>query len=140
LPLLKKEQTLSIEILVMFRKILIYLLLAVVLLFTGYMLFLYHADYSNGFRAGYVSKLSRKGVVFKTWEGQLITGAILKQGSDLNNTWDFSILDKNADLLPKIEEAIAHNKMVKLFYSEKYKVLRWRGDTPYFVEKVEVIE
>ena len=30
-----------------------------------------HIDYSNGERVGYVQKLSRKGWVCKTWEGEL---------------------------------------------------------------------
>lgn len=124
----------------MFRKILVYLMLALVLGLSAYVVFLYQANYSEGFRAGNVSKLSRKGVVFKTWEGQLVTGAVQKQGADFSNTWDFSVLDKNKELLTQIEQAIAHNKRVKLYYAEKYKVLPWRGDTPYFVEKVEVID
>ena len=45
--------------------------LAAVLLFVGYVWLALRISYSNGERAGYVQKFSRKGWVCKTWEGEI---------------------------------------------------------------------
>ncbi len=108
---------------------------------TIYLIVLYQANYSTGFRAGIPAKLSKRGVLFKTWEGQLVTGVLQENaGGGINNTWDFSILNSADSVQIKIEEAIAFDKRVKLYYNEKYRVLFWRGDTPYFVYKVEILD
>ena len=39
-------------------------------------LFMYYANYSEGYRAGVPMKISKKGVVFKTHEGQLNIGGL----------------------------------------------------------------
>ena len=38
--------------------------------------YLYTANYSEGSRSGRLIKISKKGVLFKTWEGQLDVGGI----------------------------------------------------------------
>jgi hypothetical protein len=58
------------------RRVRLYLILAAVvlgpaLLFAAYVAIVTHWSYSNGERAGYVQKFSRKGWVCKTWEGEL---------------------------------------------------------------------
>jgi hypothetical protein len=57
------------------------LILAVVvlvplLLFAGYVTLVLHWSYSEGERAGYVQKFSRKGWVCKTWEGELAMASL----------------------------------------------------------------
>ncbi|MBK7268496.1 MAG: hypothetical protein IPI07_02900 [Flavobacteriales bacterium] len=47
------------------------LLLVVGALLIAWVLFLYYASYSEGSRSGMVIKLSKRGMVFKTWEGQM---------------------------------------------------------------------
>jgi hypothetical protein len=46
------------------------------LLFAGYVTVVVHWSYSEGERAGYVQKFSRKGWVCKTWEGELAMASI----------------------------------------------------------------
>jgi hypothetical protein len=53
------------------KKILAILLITPIILCVLYMLFVLNWSYSTGERAGYVQKFSRKGVLFKTWEGEL---------------------------------------------------------------------
>ena len=45
--------------------------LAAALLFVGYVWLALRISYSNGERAGYVQKFSRKGWICKTWEGEI---------------------------------------------------------------------
>lgn len=116
-------------------------LLAVVLLITlavlGYFVF---GHYSEGYRAGQVMKFSKKGVLFKTWEGQLDIGGLQGGGEAdgaATTVWEFSVRDK--DVVKQIERAVDNGSKVKLFYKEKFYKLSFLGDTPYFVYNVEEI-
>lgn len=111
--------------------------LAVILLIAlGVVAFFLFADYSDGVRTGAIMKMSKKGVLFKTNEGQLnIGGMDQSDGSSLSNVWYFSVTDQ--EVINEINHAIDSSQRVKLFYKEKYVVLPWRGDTKYFVYKVE---
>ena len=44
--------------------------------------------YSDGERIGYITKFSRKGVMFKSWEGHL---NMTQTGMNSADGWDFSI-------------------------------------------------
>jgi hypothetical protein len=53
------------------RRILAITLIVPIVLITLYTIFVLNWSYSTGERAGYVQKFSKKGVLFKTWEGEL---------------------------------------------------------------------
>lgn len=93
--------------------------------------------YSDGTRAGELIKVSRKGVVFKTWEGQLNLGGF-DSGSEglVGNIWNFSTTNK--EVYQKLQE-LEGNK-VKLSYKQRYKTMPWQGKTEYFIDKVELVE
>ncbi len=86
-------------------------------------------------------KLSRKGYVFKTYEGQLNLGMVINQDANamasVNNIWEFSVSKKDQAVIDSLENAITTGKRVRLHYREKYKALPWRGETVYFIYKVE---
>jgi hypothetical protein len=90
--------------------------------------------YSDGDRTGYVYKFSKKGYVFKTYEGILKTGFV-----NIGNTseeWEFSVDDeKVAEQLKALDQRV----VVKLHYKQHYTKLFWRGDTKYFVYKIETM-
>jgi hypothetical protein len=121
-----------------FRKFLLFLLVLAVLAITTWVLLGSVFYYSKGFREGYVYKFSSKGVMFKTWEGILKTGFInFNNTSTPNEEWTFSAVDKGAiDALNKSGERV----YLKLHYKQHFTKLFWRGDTKYFVYKVEVME
>ena len=58
------------------RLVLALLVLVPLVLFAGYVAIVLHWAYSDGERAGYVQKFSRKGWVCKTWEGELAMASI----------------------------------------------------------------
>ena len=122
-------------------KILIKIGLGIVLIGVLIFLFLNMANFSSGYRAGVPIKVSHKGVLFKTWEGQLNVGGLTSsdQGA-IPTTWEFSIPDGKDEVRDKIEEAITAGKRVKLSYNEKYVKFFWKGDTKYFVDEVEILE
>lgn len=124
--------------------------LLVVLIFilctiAGVLFYFSTGSYSEGFRAGTVMKLSRKGVVFKTFEGQLNLGMVLSEGSEgaahteVSNLWEFSVLRSDSEVRKDLERVMLSGRRAKLHYEEKYMKLPWRGDTRYLVTAVEML-
>ena len=121
-------------------KIISALVIIVVLGITGY--YFFFAAYSNGYRVGTIIKMSQRGVVFKTNEGQLHTGGVTAggEGGLASTIWDFSVERGSDKILDKISKAADEQKRVKLFYNEKFYQWSFFGDTKYFIEEVEILE
>jgi uncharacterized protein YwgA len=115
-------------------------LLVFVAVFIAIMLFLYYGSYSTGVRSGVVIKLSERGMVFKTWEGQVNLqsfGALDDKGNAMNEVFSFSVEGGNDSLLKELEAVSLSGERVNLHYVERYAKLPWRGETTYFVNRVE---
>ena len=96
--------------------------------------------YSDGTRVGSLVKLSRKGYVFKTYEGQLMVGGMSDGTGTFNSTtWDFSVDGDNDAVVNALNESQRTGQRVSLHYEEKFFKLPWNGDTEYFVISVELI-
>jgi hypothetical protein len=107
----------------------------------GFFMFAYNANFSDGHRTGRLMKFSRKGVIFKTQEGQLdVTGISRNNTGIASSTWDFSVATGDTKTLEAIDKAMSENKIVKLHYEEKYFQFSWRGETKCFVTKVEEVQ
>ena len=112
-----------------------------VLLLVGVLLFSYWKyffTYSDGNRTGLLQKFSRKGNVFKTYEGELIMSSI-RSTTDItlaSEKFYFSVKDKAlAEKLMGLE-----GQRVILHYKEKNGSLPWRGDSRYLVDSVVMIQ
>ncbi|MCT4622113.1 MAG: 6-phosphogluconate dehydrogenase [Schleiferiaceae bacterium] len=104
-------------------------------------LFLYYANFSDGYRAGVPIKVSHKGKIIKTYEGELNEGGLTSNAEGvLPAKWQFSIRSSHKEVREQLEEAIEKNKRVKVYYHEKYVRFFWLGDTKYFVYKVQILE
>ncbi|MBK8845947.1 MAG: 6-phosphogluconate dehydrogenase [Bacteroidetes bacterium] len=91
--------------------------------------------YSEGSRSGILIKISNKGYVFKTYEGELNISGFGDdgQGSLLpNKIWAFSV--KNKEVYQNLESF--QGKKVVLFYDEVIYNFPWQGDTKYFIDSV----
>jgi hypothetical protein len=107
-------------------------------LFTLFILSIYYFNYSTGVRAGHVIKISNRGVVFKTFEGQLDIesfGALKSSTNQFTQTFYFSV--RNTNLAKELEAVALTGERVNLHYEEKYYALPWLGETKYFVTRVE---
>jgi len=93
--------------------------------------------YSKGDRIGYIYKFSHKGYLFKTDEGILKTGFVnIGNTTTPNEEWAFSVdNDSVAKQITNIDQRIA----VKVYYKEYYTRLFYKGDTKYFVYKMELM-
>lgn len=85
-------------------------------------------SYSDGTRSGQLVKISRRGVVFKTYEGTLNLSP-----NGMMTPWDFSV--ENGEVARKLEAL--DGKMVKVHYEQRYRVFFWQGDTEYIVGDVQ---
>lgn len=96
-------------------------------------------NYSTGERVGSVAKLSHKGKIIKTWEGQLITGGMAgNNDSDYRMPyWEFSVYPGDDETRRDLTKAMDEGYRVKLTYEEKLFQISMRGDTKYFITEVE---
>ncbi len=120
------------------KKIIIRTLVILLVLAVAIGSFFTFVPYSEGMRAGQVIKLSKKGVIFKTYEGELNTMMMPSSnnmGTITPNVWNFSVMKK--EVAEQIMKASAAGERMELHYKEKYFKFPWQGDTKYFVYKME---
>ena len=101
-------------------------------LFAAWAEFTLSWTYSAGQRAGYVQKISQKGWVCKTWEGEILLSSM---PGAIPERFEFSVRD---DLVAR-QLMDAMGKRVQLTYSQHKGVpSACFGETEYFVEKVAI--
>jgi hypothetical protein len=104
------------------------------LLFAGYTWVVLSWSYSEGERAGYVQKLSKKGWICKTWEGEL---ALVTMPGTVGEKFYFSVRDDA--MAQKINQSLG--KRVTLTYREHIGVpTTCFAETRHFVYDVRNIE
>jgi hypothetical protein len=90
-------------------------------------------SYAEGERAGFVQKLSNKGWVCKTWEGEL---ALANGPNVMPEIFKFSVRD--GEVAARINSSLG--KQVKLTYEQHKGVpTQCFGETEYFVTNIEVV-
>jgi hypothetical protein len=121
-----------------FLRRLFYGLIVLCLLAVGLTFLAFNASYSEGDRAGTVSKFSKKGYLFKTYEGELNVGGFSGETGNLTpQIWSFSVEASDEGTARKLEDAMTSGKRVKLHYEEKYFGLPWKGESKYFVTDIK---
>jgi hypothetical protein len=108
-------------------------LLVLVLLVAGYFAVVLNWSYSAGERAGWIQKLSRKGWVCKTWEGELALVSL--PGSATVEKFAFTIVDGAvADEITKVM-----GRRVTLHYEQRVGLpTTCFGETRYYVTGVTI--
>ena len=113
-----------------FRKFLwcLSLIILVVLVFLVYWLF--YNPISDGTRTVYLVKISHKGNIFKTYEGEaLVSIGANPQTSLVTDKFIYSVTNKSLyDSLTKYE-----GQKMTLKYKQYRRTLPWRGDSQYIV-------
>jgi hypothetical protein len=109
------------------------ILLAALLGVAGYTWVMLHWSYAKGERAGYVQKLSRKGWVCKTWEGEM---ALVSLPGTVSEKFAFSVRDDA--VAAKINESMGSR--VTLVYEQHVGLpTTCFGDTAYFITAVSSV-
>ncbi len=114
-------------------------LIVALLLGIATLCFLYWGVYEEGVMAGKVLRVTEKGMLFKTHEGKISLDSFgaLKGVSPIFETFDFSIEGDQTEVLQKLQEVSLSGERVNLYFVKRYMAFPWRGDTKYFIEKVE---
>ena len=90
--------------------------------------------YSNGERAGYVQKFSKKGWICKTWEGEL---AIVSIPGTMAEKFYFTV--RNDSIAKLVNQTMG--KRVALVYHQHMGIpTTCFGETQYFVVDVKAVE
>jgi hypothetical protein len=106
-------------------------LLIVVLLVVLYFAVVLNWSYSTGERAGWIQKLSNKGWVCKTWEGELALVSL--PGTSTVEKFQFTVRD--AAVAAELTQAMG--KRVSLHYEEKVGLpTSCFGETRHYITKV----
>ncbi len=121
------------------KKILAIIVVSVSLIGIGVFSFYYWGVYDEGIRTGKVVRVSKQGVLFKTYEGQLKIDAFgsLKGASPIAETFDFSVEKSKESIIKELEEVARNGEQVNLRYIKRYAAFPWRGATKYYVVRVE---
>lgn len=106
-------------------------------------------EYSDGERVGVIQKFSSKGLVVKTWEGELLLGGLKRKSSTdsdgnshtsmVANVWEFTVEDP--ELVAKVKALADAGEPVRAFYRQEVMASPFRTHTgvvgPYFLTRVE---
>lgn len=98
-------------------------------------------NYSNGERIGLVTQFSKRGMIWKTWEGHL---NITQTGMNSADGFDFSIDgdNSNENTIHLLDSAASYGWKVKLIYHQTFGK-NWfgnRGETNHFIDSVIVVD
>ncbi len=106
---------------------------AALLVFCAYIWITLHFAYSEGERAGYLQKFSKRGWVCKTWEGEIL---LTSMPGAIPEKFEFSVRD---DEIAK-QLMNATGKRVVLSYSQRKGVpTACFGETEYYIDKVQLV-
>lgn len=98
-------------------------------------------NYSNGERIGLVTQFSKRGMLWKTYEGHL---NITQTGMNSADGFDFSIDGDNEDptTVSLLDSAASFGWKVKLIYHETFgkNWLSNRGETNHFIDSVIIVD
>lgn len=94
--------------------------------------------YSEGTRSGVLTKISKRGFVFKTYEGELNVGGLNEGDGTIMPLSIFKFSVNNDDVYKLLEEA--QGKKVVLHYKEVIHSFFWQGETNYFVYKASSVK
>jgi len=96
----------------------------------------YSFTYSEGYRAGLLQKISYKGNIFKTYEGEMILSSIQSNTNVAiaSEKFFFSVTDKAV----AIDLERVQGQSVIVHYVEKNGTLPWKGESNYFVDSLKV--
>lgn len=116
-----------------FARVVLMLLTLVLLLAAGWTWFSLSWSYAEGERAGYVQKLSRKGWLCKTWEGEI---AMVTMPGAIPEKFEFTVRD---DAVVQRINALAGKRVVLSYHQHKFIPTTCFGETEYFVSSIREV-
>jgi len=115
-------------------KVVVAVAVALIVGLAGFTWLTLHWSYSEGERAGYVQKLSKKGWLCKTWEGEM---AMVTMPGTVSEKFYFTIPD---EALAQKLNADVGKRMALHYQQHKWVPSSCFGDTEFFVTGLRVTE
>lgn len=106
-------------------------LITLVLLAVAWVWITLHWSYADGERAGYVQKLSRKGWLCKTWEGEI---AMVTMPGAIPDKFEFTVRD---EVVAQKINGLAGKRVVLSYKQHKFVPSTCFGETEYFIDDVK---
>ena len=116
------------------RKLISILLIAVISIFAFWFWWNFYYTYSDGNRSGMLQKMSHKGNIFKTYEGEMVLNSFLINGTVPISSEKFYFSVAEETLGKKLGQFEGLRLVVH--YQEKKGTLPWRGDSKYIVDSI----
>jgi uncharacterized UPF0160 family protein len=117
------------------KKILKWVLALILIIGVIFIYWKYFYTYSEGYRAGLLQKFSSKGMIFKTYEGEMILSSVSSTNNVALASEKFLFTMTNKNLVRQFDTL--QGNMVIVHYKQKNGRLPWQGDTPYLVDSVK---
>jgi len=116
------------------KKVMLALVIVPILLAAAYLAVVFNWSYSDGDRAGYLQKISRKGWLCKTYEGELAMTTVPGTAPVI---WAFTVRD---EAVAARMNALLSKKVILHYRELRYLPTDCFGETPYFVDGVNAVD
>ncbi len=110
------------------------ILIAVLLVVSGIVWYKYFFVFGEGVKSGYLNFATKKGYIFKTYEGKLIQEGFGRGKTGALTSYEFEFSVENEATFKKLEQN--SGKQFDLHYKEYKGALPWRGNSVYVVDQV----
>lgn len=118
------------------RRVFRVLVIILVLFLAIFIYWKYFFTYSDGYRAGLLQKFSRKGTVFKTFEGEMILSSVESNRNVVLASEKFYFSVKDKAVAGKLDAM--QGKFIVVHYRQKNGKLPWIGETTYIVDSTRL--
>lgn len=117
-----------------FKKFVRWFFLIILVITSLFCYWKYFYTYSDGYRNGLLQKMSHKGNIFKTYEGELVLSSVASTTNVALASEKFFFSVANDSIAKSLQNF--EGKKVKVHYMQKNGTLPWRGDSEYIVDGV----
>jgi uncharacterized membrane protein len=119
-----------------FRKIFRWILTLLMIFLAVFIYMKYFFTYSEGYRAGLLQKFSHKGVIVKTYEGEMVLSSVSSNRDVALASEKFQFTVINKSLVREFDTL--QGSTIIVHYRQMNSSVFWRGDSPYLVDSVKI--
>jgi uncharacterized membrane protein len=118
-----------------FRKTFRWILTLLLVFLAAFVYMKYFFTYSEGYRAGLLQKFSHKGVIFKTYEGEMVLSSVSSNRDVAIASEKFLFTVTKRSLVREFDTL--QGSTIIVHYRQMKSSVFWRGDSQYLVDSVK---
>lgn len=116
------------------RKASTIIITVILLVLIGFIYWRYYFVFAEGTKAGILNTFQKKGILFKTYEGQLIQSGFRGNPTTTIQSNQFSFSVTNEGVAEKLMQN--SGKDMELHYKRYIGTLPWRGMQPFIIDSI----